>query len=709
MSLTLSLITALVAVLVKQWLYQYVAVVSDSSPRDRARIRHMRYAGLQKWQVPMIIDLLPFLLHVSLALFFAGLVIFLFSLGMKVAWLVSLISAATYIAYIIALILPLIHPYCPYKVPLRLYIRSLYHIITDPLILCIASIIGCVNDFVWCCCCCNGQFNVVGPQISPRRKRPLKEIEHGHVQAWGAEVDVQSLQWLYSSTSNASVHQSVLQACSGMTSNTLERLPDDCRSAFVASLRQQIKKIKEIGRYPGYDRRQLVELGFYCKALSLLCGHRMDEQSSEQLNVLLSSMTTTEKASNAFLRLLQGSRRSFPTLHPEVWKTIVNIAIPLPLFAPKIPMRLELELMKVLANSVTTNQSDSHPTTLDNLTDEMRWHIYTRLHNTWELSRSLFAPPSGVGTVNVRIRIMYSLISRIQHILLASSHPSDQKEAIEIAHNFINIFLGTSSAERGQRGVSIADSKKRLVQHGYGIIHPSSVRMGDIIDLFTRFFLLLSSEPEASDADVEAFAHGMSVVFGRNRFHWTLTLVHCYDMMGGVDRLCSQAGSNTGIIWAMSNTSETVMRSLVDFMLLLIDRHREHILYACEVESHSLMVWRQCVLRLIRWTSGEKFRQWAFLNRVLAIVVIGELPSRLDCTDFDESLPQYDYGVHSSEVEQLPWLLDLYYPGTSRDGVSNRLEYSQIAAHPKFQESLDSVPPSQDVKVERLSLDQLSS
>ncbi|KAK0217209.1 hypothetical protein IW262DRAFT_1276486, partial [Armillaria fumosa] len=75
-SLTFSLVTALVAVLVKQWLQQYFAVVSDSSARDRARIRHMRYAGLQTWQVPMIIGLLPFLLHVSLALFFAGLAVF---------------------------------------------------------------------------------------------------------------------------------------------------------------------------------------------------------------------------------------------------------------------------------------------------------------------------------------------------------------------------------------------------------------------------------------------------------------------------------------------------------------------------------------------------------------------------------------------------------------------------------------------------------
>ncbi len=128
-SLTLSLITALVAVLVKQWLHQYVTIVSDSSARDRARIRHLRYAGLQTWQVPMIIGLLPVLLHVSLAFFFAGLAIFLFSLGMKVAWLVSIIGAATFMAYVIALILPLVYPYCPYKVPLTLYVHHLYQYI----------------------------------------------------------------------------------------------------------------------------------------------------------------------------------------------------------------------------------------------------------------------------------------------------------------------------------------------------------------------------------------------------------------------------------------------------------------------------------------------------------------------------------------------------------------------------------------------------
>ncbi|KAK0474770.1 hypothetical protein IW261DRAFT_1304185, partial [Armillaria novae-zelandiae] len=75
-SLFLSLTTALVAVLVKQWLHHYVALPSGT-PRDRSLTRQFRYAGLQKWHVPVIIGLLPVLMHLALAIFLVGLVIFL--------------------------------------------------------------------------------------------------------------------------------------------------------------------------------------------------------------------------------------------------------------------------------------------------------------------------------------------------------------------------------------------------------------------------------------------------------------------------------------------------------------------------------------------------------------------------------------------------------------------------------------------------------
>ncbi len=75
-SLFLSLTTALVAVLVKQWLHHYVALPSGT-PRDRSLTRQFRYAGFQKWHVQVIIGLLPVLMHLALAIFLVGLVIFL--------------------------------------------------------------------------------------------------------------------------------------------------------------------------------------------------------------------------------------------------------------------------------------------------------------------------------------------------------------------------------------------------------------------------------------------------------------------------------------------------------------------------------------------------------------------------------------------------------------------------------------------------------
>ncbi|KAF9029697.1 hypothetical protein BDZ89DRAFT_920180, partial [Hymenopellis radicata] len=75
-SLSLSLITALVAVLAKQWLHQYMSMTSGT-PLHRSLLRQFRYEGLQVWHVPLIIGLLPVLMHLSLGIFFVGLIIFL--------------------------------------------------------------------------------------------------------------------------------------------------------------------------------------------------------------------------------------------------------------------------------------------------------------------------------------------------------------------------------------------------------------------------------------------------------------------------------------------------------------------------------------------------------------------------------------------------------------------------------------------------------
>ncbi|KAK0455171.1 uncharacterized protein EV420DRAFT_1272951, partial [Desarmillaria tabescens] len=99
-SLFLSLTTALFAVLVKQWLHHYV-VLPSGTPRERAFTRF-----------------LPFLMHLALAIFFAGLVIFLHPLQATLSWSICAATVVVYGAYMVATILPFLFPRCPYRMPL---------------------------------------------------------------------------------------------------------------------------------------------------------------------------------------------------------------------------------------------------------------------------------------------------------------------------------------------------------------------------------------------------------------------------------------------------------------------------------------------------------------------------------------------------------------------------------------------------------------
>ncbi|KAJ7863373.1 hypothetical protein B0H13DRAFT_1638213, partial [Mycena leptocephala] len=115
-SLALSLTTALLAVLAKQWLRQYSAFIAGST-RTRALIRQFRYACFDKWGVRLIIGFLPTVLHLSLFLFMAGLVVFLSALNRVLANVVACIGGFLFGAYMITNVLPIFAIGCPYRTP----------------------------------------------------------------------------------------------------------------------------------------------------------------------------------------------------------------------------------------------------------------------------------------------------------------------------------------------------------------------------------------------------------------------------------------------------------------------------------------------------------------------------------------------------------------------------------------------------------------
>ncbi|KAK0486522.1 hypothetical protein IW261DRAFT_801384 [Armillaria novae-zelandiae] len=204
-SLSLSLATALVAVLVKQWLHHYLALPSGT-PQERSHVRQYRYGGFEKWHVLVIVGLLPVLMHLALGIFFVGLTIFLVPLRPGFSWVIGVGTVAAYAMYLITIFLPILYSQCPYRTPLSdLVYFSYYHITHSffpkhlrPLFV---KAVQRRNSFL----------DDPGAKISS-----LDDLERGVVQNQSDTLSVEALHWLFSSSSNPTVHVIVIQAIGGL-------------------------------------------------------------------------------------------------------------------------------------------------------------------------------------------------------------------------------------------------------------------------------------------------------------------------------------------------------------------------------------------------------------------------------------------------------------------------------------------------------------
>jgi hypothetical protein len=128
LSLVISLTCALLATLLQQWARRYLKITqSRYSPHKRARIRGFFSEGVEKCLLPWTVETLPTLLHISLFLFFAGLVVFLCNVNLTIFKLVlSWVGLCTAL-YGCITCMPIIRHDSPYYTPLSL---PTWHILT---------------------------------------------------------------------------------------------------------------------------------------------------------------------------------------------------------------------------------------------------------------------------------------------------------------------------------------------------------------------------------------------------------------------------------------------------------------------------------------------------------------------------------------------------------------------------------------------------
>ncbi|KAI0275582.1 hypothetical protein BGY98DRAFT_1114318 [Russula aff. rugulosa BPL654] len=118
-SLVLSLTCALIATLLQQWARRYVETHKSSNvQRNRARVRSLLLVGTKFYKIPLIVGTLPTLLHLSVYLILAGLVVTFHTIHKKMAIAVDVAVGVSGLAYLTLSILPCLDVRCPYRTPI---------------------------------------------------------------------------------------------------------------------------------------------------------------------------------------------------------------------------------------------------------------------------------------------------------------------------------------------------------------------------------------------------------------------------------------------------------------------------------------------------------------------------------------------------------------------------------------------------------------
>ncbi|THV00712.1 hypothetical protein K435DRAFT_854490 [Dendrothele bispora CBS 962.96] len=118
LSLALALSCSLLATFVQQWTRDFLhKATMRPSPVVQARVLAFSYFGLRRFGMHTFVDVIPILLHISLFLFFAGLVAFLLPINLPLTYLMACLMFVLTLGYLVLSCIPLFCLDAPYRTP----------------------------------------------------------------------------------------------------------------------------------------------------------------------------------------------------------------------------------------------------------------------------------------------------------------------------------------------------------------------------------------------------------------------------------------------------------------------------------------------------------------------------------------------------------------------------------------------------------------
>ena len=230
LSLVMSLSCALWATSLHQWARRYIRLTQPArcSPEKRARMRAFFANGVDEMHIPWAVEGLPTVIHLSLFLFFGGLVIFLFNVNRevftRVVWWIGLFS----IVYGLITLLPLIRQDSPYYTPLSTpawfpYARIQYVIFS--ILALVTDSCGCFQ--IWLRC--EGLQSSYSDRMVVGVETTAKDI----VEEQSSKIDVGILGWTLSALGDEDSLEKFFEAIPGFFSS---RLVKDLERDFTEDL-----------------------------------------------------------------------------------------------------------------------------------------------------------------------------------------------------------------------------------------------------------------------------------------------------------------------------------------------------------------------------------------------------------------------------------------------------------------------------------------
>ena len=149
LSLVLSLSCALLTTSMQQSARVYLDYAQHrDAPRMQAQIREYMFEGAEHFRLSLAVGTMPFLLHISVFLFFAGLIDFLLTINTVVAFSTLGLIVVCALIYTVLTLSPILRPNCPYRTPLSGFTYFSFHFSASGLFWAANTIEGIFHGFL---------------------------------------------------------------------------------------------------------------------------------------------------------------------------------------------------------------------------------------------------------------------------------------------------------------------------------------------------------------------------------------------------------------------------------------------------------------------------------------------------------------------------------------------------------------------------------